>query len=317
MTPNIYIHTGGIMNIRIIVAAILLAGIVAFAADGDTKEVRGKSKKQGWLGVTIQDVTPKFARAHDLKIKEGAYVNDVVEDSPAESAGVKEGDIIIEFNSKKIEEAEDLMDAVRSTDPGSKVNVVVNRSGEKKTIAVEIGKNKMKRAFVIKNPRAPRIMMNMFSGDMEGMELMELNKQLGKYFDAPNGRGVLVTDVEEGENAAKAGILAGDVITKIGDETIKDVEDVHDAVSDSEEGNTVVVDVLRNGKKMTMKMVISAEKRDENHIFWNGHSPGNFNFQFEPQMDRLHKELEIQMNELSGKQKEFKKLKIKIESKET
>ena len=86
------------MRSRLIVLGILFAGMLVFAAEQDGKETRMKMNKQGWLGVGIQDVTPAFAREHELKIKEGAYINEIVDDSPADSAGLTEGDVIVEFN---------------------------------------------------------------------------------------------------------------------------------------------------------------------------------------------------------------------------
>jgi serine protease Do len=290
--------------------------MLVFAAEGDEKEVRIKSKKQGWLGVGIQDVTPTFAREHELKIKEGAYINEIVDDSPADSAGLKEGDVVVEFNGKKIEAAEDLTNAVRDTAPGTKAGVKIIRSGENKTISVNIGRNKMRMPFGLEIPRSPRVIVRMFGGDIEGMELMELNKQLGEYFEAPGGKGVLVKEVEKEENAAKAGIKAGDVITKVGDETIKDNEDIRDAISELKEGDKVNIELLRKGKKMSVSMEISEGTENEDHFFLREHMPGNFNFHFDPQMDQLHKEFQLQMKEPPRKQKEVQKIESKLRAKE-
>jgi len=303
---------GGCMKSRVLIVLLLLSSVLMFAEQEGNKERQKKSKKQGWLGVSIQDVTPRFARDHELKIKEGAFINEVVEDSPADSAGLQEEDVIVEFNGKKIEASEDLTDAVRETTPGTKVNVKINRKGENKTIGVNVGKNKMRMPFAVMAPRAPRVVVNMFGGDYEGMELMELNKQLGEYFEAPNGKGVLVTDVEKDENASKAGIKAGDVITKIGDESIKDVEDVRDAFSDYEEDDKANIELMRKGKKITVTLEISEENEQ---MYWRDHMPGNFNFHFEPQMNQLHKEMEIRMKELPRRQKELQRIESKMNGK--
>ena len=303
------------MRSRLIVLGILLAGMIVFAAEQDGKETRMKMKKQGWLGVGIQDVTPAFAREHELKIKEGAYINEIVDDSPADSAGLTEGDVIVEFNGKKIEAAEDLTKAVRETAPGTKAAVKINRGGESKIITVNTGKNKLRMPFGMEIPQAPRVIMKMLGGDIEGMELMELNKQLAEYFEAPGGKGVLVKGVEKEANAAKAGIKAGDVITKVGNETVKDIEDIRDAVSDIKEGDKVNVELLRKGKKTTVSLEISEESENEEH-FWQGHFPENFNFNCEPQMDRLHKELQLQLKELPHMQKEVERIELKLKAKE-
>ncbi len=298
----------------IVVALLLIASALSYAENGD-KQMRMKSKKQGWLGVGIQDVTPKFARENDLKIKEGAYINEIVEDSPADSAGLKKGDVVVDFNGKKIEASEDLTNAVRETKPGTKASVKINRNGENKTITVNIGKNKMRMPFAVAAPHAPQVVVNMFGGDIEGMELMDLNKQLAEYLEVPNSKGVLVKEVEKEENAAVAGIKAGDVIIKVGDETIKDIGDIRDAIADLEEGDKVNVDLIRKGKKTTVSLEISENEYGDN-IFWRGESPEHFNFHFEPQMDMIHKELQQKMKELPRKQIELRRLQSKLHSSE-
>ena len=302
------------MKSRLLIVLLLLSSTLLIAAQDGSKERQKRSKGQGWLGVGIRDVTPKFARERELKIKEGAYINEVVDDSPADSAGLKEGDVVVDFNGKKIEASEDLMDAVRETVPGTKATIKVNRNGENKSISVNIRKNRMRVPYAIGAPRAPRVVVNLFGGDIEGMELMELNKQLADYFEVPNGKGVLVKDVEKDENAAKAGIKAGDVITKVGDELINDVDDIREAIEDMEEGDKVNVDLVRKGKKVTVSLELSDEA-DEDGFYWRDHSPGKFNFHVVPEMDQLHREMEMRMKELPRKRKELIRLEEKMGSK--
>ena len=306
---------GGVMKSRLVIVALLLVASAWSFADNGNKEMRTKSKKQGWLGVGIQDVTPTFAREHELKIKEGAYINEIVDDSPADSAGLKKGDVVVEFNGKKIEAAEDLTEAVRETKPGTTTAVKVNRNGENKTISVNIGKSKMHMPFAVAAPHAARVMVNMFGGDIEGMDLMDLNKQLAEYFEIPNGKAVLVKEVDKDENGAKAGIKAGDIITKIGDETIKDISDIRDALADREEGDKVNVELIRKGKKTTVTLEVSENEYGDN-MYWRNEMPENFNFHFEPQMDMMHKELQEQLKELPRKQIELRRIQSKLRSSE-
>ncbi|MBP6672390.1 MAG: PDZ domain-containing protein [Bacteroidetes bacterium] len=289
----------------LILLALFTTSVVFASNEGETK-VRTTSKKQGWLGVSIQDVTPKFARDHALKIKEGAYITDVVDESPADSAGLKEGDVIVDFNGKKIETSDDLTETVRGTAPGTKANAKIIRGSENKTITVNVGRNRMRSPFAISGIRTPRVMVRMFGGGIEGMDLMELNKQLAEYFEAPNGKGVLVESVRKEENAAKAGIKAGDVITKVGTETISDVEDIRDAIADLDDAEKVTIDLLRKGKKVTVSLELSDQ--EDGMMHWQGHAPENFDFHFEPQMERMeqmHRNLERKMKELPRKQKEL------------
>jgi serine protease Do len=289
---------------------------IATAGDDKGKEIPRSSQRPGWLGVGIQDVTPRFARGHNLTVKEGAYVNEVADDSPADSAGLNEGDIILEFNGKRIETADDLTEAVRGTAPGTKVSIKVNRNGESKSLSATIRKGAKRSSFAIGAPRGTRVMMNMFNTETEGMELMELNKQLGEYFEAPGGSGVLVTRVEQKEPAAEAGIKAGDVLVKVGNDAVKDAGDVREALADKEEGTKVPVELLRKGKKMTVTLVVSDEEEDGDVWHWKHPIPGNFNFHFEPQMDRLHDEIESRLREIPKHRKELQRIESTRKSKE-
>lgn len=295
------------MNSRVLLVALatmLFGTATLFAAEDNVVAVKTKSKKQGWLGVAIQDVTPRLARDKELNVKEGAYVAEVVDDSPADSAGIKEGDVITEFNGKKIEIAEDLTQAVRSTKPGTKVSVAINRKGEKKTLTAFIGKNRSSMPFAIS---APRVTFNLFR-KIEGMELMELNKQLGEYFEAPNGRGVLVKEVEEESNAAKAGIKAGDVITKIGDEPIKRFDDVTEALEDTDEGDKVAIEFIRKGKKNTVTLEIS-EQNYGDIWYWKDDNPlHRYEFEIQPHLEKKQRELEIKLRKLPRIQKDVEKM---------
>ncbi len=301
------------MKYRLLIMMFIVASVSIVAAAEEKEKIRTSSKKQGWLGVSIQDVTPRFAREQNLKIKEGAYVNEVVDESPADSAGIEEGDIVVEFAGKKIETSEDLTDAVRSTKPGNKVTLKVNRNGESKSIGVTIGRNRVRMPLAVIAPGAPRNVFRFSLGDVEGMELMELNKQLAEYFEIPGGKGVLVKEVEKDENAAKAGLKAGDVIVKIADETVKEVGDVREALADYDEGEKVTVEIYRKGKKSTVSLEVSEEQYGGS-MYWRDGAPGNFNFHIAPQIDNMHRDLEMKLKELPRKQRELQKIESRMNS---
>jgi len=314
--PRIINIVGGSMRISLLIVTLFLAAGFVSAGEQKGKERTRTSSKAGWLGVGIHDVTPKFAREEELKIKEGAYVNEVVDNSPADSAGLKEGDVIIEFNSTKIETAEDLTDAVRGTKPGTKISIKVNRNGETKSLTATIRKNKMRMPFAMNLPHAPNVVVNMFRGDLEGMDVMDLNKQLAEYFEVPGGKGVLVKSVEKDRSAATSGIKAGDVIVKIGDERVNDIDDLQDVLSDSDEGAQVPVELLRKGKKVTVSLEISEPNDDDGIGYWRHRAPGNFNFHFEPQMEQMQRELKLRMQELPKRHRELQKIQMEMGEKE-
>ena len=124
---------------------LLLATNTGLSASGRTSDDSPrieKNKKSGWIGVMVQDVSEKIAHKAKLDSEEGAYVSEVVDESPADSAGIKEGDIIIEFDGKHLFDSDDLAKAVRKTSPGTKVSLLIGRNGEKQTLSLTIGRNK-------------------------------------------------------------------------------------------------------------------------------------------------------------------------------
>ncbi|HLA68380.1 MAG TPA: PDZ domain-containing protein [Bacteroidota bacterium] len=212
--------------------------------------------RSGWLGVSIQDVTEGLMKDKDLKDRDGAYVSEVVEDSPADSAGIKEGDVITEFNGRMIYDASDLSKAVGRTKPGTKATVVLMRKGEKKNLAVVIQKQPRRRGFATFFGQAPRVAIFHSAGRMLGLTLMELNEQLAEYFGARKDQGVLVQEVEKGSTGEKAGVKAGDVLMRIGTRSIEDLNDVSRAIDKYDEGEKVEIEVLRKGAKKTMTVEI-------------------------------------------------------------
>ena len=96
--------------------------------------------KGGYLGVRVQDITRSLMKARDLPTDEGALVNRVEDESPADNAGIRRGDVIVELNKEKISDSKDLVEGVRELKPGAKVDVVVLREGIRKTVKVEVAK---------------------------------------------------------------------------------------------------------------------------------------------------------------------------------
>jgi C-terminal processing protease CtpA/Prc len=130
----------------------------------------------------VKDVNERIAKKEKLDSEEGAFVDEVVEDSPADSAGIKEGDVIVEFNGKKLFDADDLVKAVQKTVPGTKLNLVVIRDGEKKILQITVGKRReMKHRMFGNVPSLPDV--RVFIGNhILGLQLITLNEQLGEYF---------------------------------------------------------------------------------------------------------------------------------------
>jgi len=250
----------------VVVFSLLLPG-AAFSSPQKhiVKKIVKEKKGNGWLGVSIQDVSKDLAEEKELTATSGAYVDEVVEDSPAEKAGLREGDVIVKFDSKEIDDASALSEAVSETKPEKEVTIEIARGKERKSITATIEKpnERAQKSFTVVTPEHPKSFRFHFStGDeLQGLHFQELNEQLAAYFDAPNKRGVLITEVDEKSVAEKSGFKAGDVITKVDEDKVRDVEDIFDAVKEKKENEEASFTILRKGASQSIKMKI--EEPDE------------------------------------------------------
>jgi S1-C subfamily serine protease len=263
----------------LVIGFVLCSLLVGFVGATNAQMVKVQkretgSSKKGWLGVSIQDITSEMKKAMDLKSREGALVSDVVKKSPADSAGIMEKDVIIQFGGESISDASELQNVVADTKPGTKVSVVVLRKGDKKTVDVVVGKRAAPRNIVIRSPRAFNG-LEMFSGarNIQGMALRQLNDQLTKYFDVPEGTGVLVWEVGKGSVAEKSGISAGDVITVIGKKKIKELRDVVRALGIYDEGEKAEIELVRKGVRKTLTLEVEEANEGERYQYWFNEGP--------------------------------------------
>lgn len=249
----------------VLLLPLLFAGSTCGSAgEGPRKEMKirlhsADDGHRGYLGVAIQDLRPAQAKEMKLGIKTGALVTEVVDESPAAEAGIMENDVIVEFNKTTIDEASELTRAVRAVEPGVKTTVTVVRKDQKKTLAVTVGTLPVPPALGrLREVPIPPVNVNVFSSlnSVNGLTLMDLNPQLAEYFGAPAGKGVLVEQVQKRSAAKEAGFKAGDVILKVGDEDIAEPGDVHGALADMKEGDSVAVAVLRRGTPLTLRMEV-------------------------------------------------------------
>ncbi|GEM_PF-350160 len=272
----------------IILPVLLLLGFLGdvstttAATGGDDEDEVVMKLNGGWLGVKIKDVTDEAAEEAGLNDATGAWVYEVVEDSPADSAGIEVDDIIIAFNNVEIEDADALVKAVGKSDPGSMATVTLMRNGKQMTLDVRLGTAKQRIVKIMRNirmprapraPRAPRMDigghgMTWDHSSSYGLVIETLGEQLAAYFGAPEGEGVLVKEVEEDSDAAKAGFRAGDVILRAGKKTVEDVKDFKHVLGAYDPGEKIPVQILRNGKEMTLEL--TAKEIEEHRFHWYG-----------------------------------------------
>ncbi len=229
---------------------LMAAGVFAVAASGvflaqAASGVQEKSAK-GWLGVSVRELTPSMRDDYQLGSRAGLLIVDVVRNSPADDAGLREDDVLLKYDSQTVEKADGFSKMVSATEPGKKVKLLVLRDGEEKELEVEIAKRRAvkERSF----HWSGRHFEMPIGRPLLGVQVQELNEDLAPYFNVEKNSGVLITEVTEDSPAEKAGLKAGDVITKINDEKISDHRDLIETLDDYEEGEAVTVEYVRKGK---------------------------------------------------------------------
>ena len=279
---------------------------------------KAEGAARGWLGVYIQDVTPELMEAMDLKSLKGVLINDVIDDSPADEAGLERGDVVIEFNQEKIVDADQFVKLVRKIKPDDLANIVVIRDGEEKTIEVKIGKRKKEDIYglTVKPPLIQKGRVKIFDlGESThgkiGATLWNLNEQLGGYFGVADGEGALVAELDEEGPAYQAGLRAGDVITEMDGDKIEDKSDVLDVLSDKEEGDEVTIQVLRKGSKQNFTVKVAEEEDWFSSFYYQPHDLGAFTSPL-PNLEPFLKEYKTQRFEGQEFREELEKLRQEL-----
>ncbi|MFQ5828373.1 MAG: trypsin-like peptidase domain-containing protein [Candidatus Methylomirabilia bacterium] len=196
---------------------------------------RGKVAR-GWLGVSVQPLTQDLAKSFGAKDDRGVLIADVVEDSPANKAGLQPGDIILEFDDKAIEGPGDLQRVVGLTDPGSTVRAKIWRQRAEREVQVTMAET----------PDEGRILRSASKGKGQlGLEVRPITPDLASRLGLSGRDGVVVARVEEGSPAAEAGIRRGDVIREVNRKRIKDVSDYQGVINALQPGDLVTVRLQR------------------------------------------------------------------------
>ena len=208
----------------------------------------GGKVQRGWLGVHIQGLDEDLAKNLGLDEAKGALVAEVTPDSPAASAGFKQGDVVLSYGGHQIDKLRDLTSAVADTRAGTGVDVVVWRDGGEKTLKVEIaqmpGEQQMAALSGNEQPQesnTPKL----------GVMLGQLTPEARQQFDLPADlKGVVVTDVEPGSPAAEKGLQPGDVIVEANRKQVSDPKAVANAVREAAEhgDHTILLLVQREGQ---------------------------------------------------------------------
>jgi len=198
---------------------------------------------RGWLGVAIQRVTPAIAESLGLGKATGALVADVTKGGPADQGGMRVGDLIIEFDGRKVKESKDLPIIVARTPVGRKVSTKVLREGEEVVLSVTIGELKEERLFA--SPKLERKL---------GLTVQEVTPQIAESLGLEGTGGVVVTSIEPGGLGHEAGFRRRDVILEIDRNRIRDLKDFRSATDKVKKGKSILFLVQRGETTLFLAM---------------------------------------------------------------
>ncbi len=231
----IFSRGGGSVGIGFAVPSSLAKTVITQLADHGTVE-------RGWLGVSIQPLTKELAASFKRSDTSGALVSAVMEGSPADKAGVKTGDVIVEFNGKKIPKATDLPGLVADVPVGRDVPMVVVRDGTEQRLNAHIAK--------LEDESHAKAAAETDGKGKLGLSVQPVTPPVARELGLKVKEGVLVRDVVEGGRAAEAGIRAGDVIVEVDRRPVRTIEDFKARLDKQAKDAPVVMLVNRDGQTM-------------------------------------------------------------------
>jgi serine protease Do len=205
-------------------------------------ELRDKGRvTRGWLGVSIQPLTPELARSFGSKDVKGVLINEVMPDSPAAKAGLKPGDILLEFDGRPMEGPGDLQRAVGFFSPDRGAKVKIWRDQGEKTLEVKVGQAPDERQAQQQRPGGGSRARSML-----GLEVRPVTPEIARQLNLRTTEGVIVVRVEEGSSAAEAGVQRGDVVKQLNGQTVKTMADFERLTREMKEGDPLTV-LLQRG----------------------------------------------------------------------
>lgn len=231
-----------------------------------------------YLGIGVADLSNDRVQALKLKDDHGVEITQIDQDAPAGKAGLKQNDVIVGFNGTPVESAEQFKRLMRETPPGRTIALDIMRDGQQQTVKVQLADRKKFESsmwprephdFAFAVPAVPPVppmpAMPAFPRTWEqtivrarttsGVTLESLSPQLGDYFGVKDGEGMLVRSVQKGSAAESAGLRAGDVIVRAGDQKITDSSDWNEALRGAR-GEKISVVIMRDKKEQTLSMSV-------------------------------------------------------------
>jgi serine protease Do len=212
-------------------------------------ELAAKGKvTRGWLGVSIQPLTPELAKSFGLKEPKGVLIADVVKDSPADKAGLASGDILMEFDGKKLEAPQDLQKLVAVTAPGKGLPMKVWRDKAEKTLEIKVGETPEDTAQLEPGGKGKSLL---------GLETRPITPEIARQLNLRTTEGVVVARVDEDGAAAEAGLQKGDVIREVNRQRIRNPQDFERATQGLKPGDRITVLLQRGPQSLYVAFTVA------------------------------------------------------------
>jgi serine protease Do len=214
-------------------------------------ELAAKGKvTRGWLGVSIQPLTTDLAKGFGLKEANGVLISDVVADSPAAQAGIASGDIIIEFDRKKVDSPQELQKVVAATTPGRAVPLKVWRDKGEKTLEIKIGETPDETVALKSTNKGKGLL---------GLDVRPITPELARQLNLRNPDGVIVFSVDEDSAASEAGLQRGDVIREVNRQRVRSLQDFEKATKDVKDGDRVTMRLQRGPQSLYVAFIVATD----------------------------------------------------------
>lgn len=188
---------------------------------------------RGYLGVSIQSISPDLAAALKLKSGKGALVADVVSGGPADKAGIKRGDLIVSFDGKAVQDSHDLPAMVAATPVGNEVTVVIMRDGKERQLSAKVARLESEET-ASEEPRQP-------AQGKWGLQLHDLTPQVARQLGVKAEKGVVIVGVQPGSPADRAAIQQGDIIVEVNRKAVESAKDVKEEVAKAGDADSLVL----------------------------------------------------------------------------
>lgn len=254
MNSMIFSPTGGSIGIGFAIPSSTIKDVIS------ALQTHGRVAR-GWLGVQIQPVTPEIASSLGFTDPKGALVTQVVPDSPAARAGLRQGDVIVAINGKDIADAHDVTRRVASLPAGKSAAFAIQRDGQRQTVNVTIGAKKDAQVAANFDPQSGAPAGVSATGKSMGLGLSALTPEVRRAYNLDDGvQGVLVTQVDPESNAAEQGLQPGDVVLSVNNKAVHNPQEVQKNVAAAQSGGRKGVLLLVSTGGVSRFVAVSLEK---------------------------------------------------------